>query len=584
MGLRRCYKSDKSPIIKLLHPAFFFGIFKHKKNIKKKKKKTRPSYQFAILLFSLVSPRNSGDSGKSTPAQVDARERAKELFERGSMYGGDSEKSTPAQIDARARERAKELFESGSITEEEYDKIIRHQEEYHQADDLVFVDEGIERNEKGRGSGKKGASYVFSLFPTSPRGQLVDTRAARAVRAATKAREKQTRMKQKVDGQRQEQVRSDVHAWRNVVLPSWSEESINSPSVRELCSRGIPPSIRGEIWGRMIGNRLNITRDLWRIHEKRGGGMVEVVRRRMSSGEEESITKQPRTSSSSSSSGSQGSQAAAGSAGIDGLRDSHSKDHTVVDIDVDVPRTFPELEFFHDGGEWEDRLRALLVSYCSYRPDIGYIQGMSFPAAILLLYMESYEAFVALANLLSSQKHFSLNYSPELHQDHIMAFKQSFKANLPLLFGKERSLFSFALPLSFVAFCLLCANIAARSPASPPILSRQDHFNANGVTHELYLIDWRLSIFCRILPLDTCARVWDNFLREGETYIIRCSLGILKTLAKRLAKTTELGQIVKMLREGLELEDTEVLMENIEKMRAVGMPGFGRGRDFCAPS
>ena len=34
-----------------------------------------------------------------------------------------------------------------------------------------------------------------------------------------------------------------------------------------------------------------------------------------------------------------------------------SKDHTVLDIDVDLPRTFPILSFFHDGGEWENRLR-----------------------------------------------------------------------------------------------------------------------------------------------------------------------------------------------------------------------------------
>ena len=35
------------------------------------------------------------------------------------------------------------------------------------------------------------------------------------------------------------------------------------------------------------------------------------------------------------------------------------------------------------------------------RPDMGYVQGMSFLGAILLLQMEQEDAFVALANLLS---------------------------------------------------------------------------------------------------------------------------------------------------------------------------------------
>ena len=37
----------------------------------------------------------------------------------------------------------------------------------------------------------------------------------------------------------------------------------------------------------------------------------------------------------------------------------------------------------------------------SYRPDIGYVQGMSFIASVFLLVMDSHLAFQCLANLLN---------------------------------------------------------------------------------------------------------------------------------------------------------------------------------------
>jgi hypothetical protein len=40
------------------------------------------------------------------------------------------------------------------------------------------------------------------------------------------------------------------------------------------------------------------------------------------------------------------------------------------------------------------------------RPEVGYVQGMSYLAAMLLLYMESYEAFTCLANMLAKDVYF----------------------------------------------------------------------------------------------------------------------------------------------------------------------------------
>ena len=45
-------------------------------------------------------------------------------------------------------------------------------------------------------------------------------------------------------------------------------------------------------------------------------------------------------------------------------------------------------------------LERVLMCYVCYRPDVGYVQGMSYLVATLLLYMDEFEAFKCMANLL----------------------------------------------------------------------------------------------------------------------------------------------------------------------------------------
>ncbi len=43
-------------------------------------------------------------------------------------------------------------------------------------------------------------------------------------------------------------------------------------------------------------------------------------------------------------------------------------------IQWDLPRTFPTLAFFHDGGAMHTGLERVLLCFALYRPDIGYVQ------------------------------------------------------------------------------------------------------------------------------------------------------------------------------------------------------------------
>lgn len=63
------------------------------------------------------------------------------------------------------------------------------------------------------------------------------------------------------------------------------------------------------------------------------------------------------------------------------------------------------MNFLFQGGPYHDPLHNILGAYACYRPDVGYVQGMSFLAATLLLNMDETDAFIAFSNLLNRPAH-----------------------------------------------------------------------------------------------------------------------------------------------------------------------------------
>lgn len=53
-------------------------------------------------------------------------------------------------------------------------------------------------------------------------------------------------------------------------------------------------------------------------------------------------------------------------------------------IQQDIPRTFPELKFFHQDVEQYQQLANVLGCFALFRSDIGYVQGMSSIVFLLL--------------------------------------------------------------------------------------------------------------------------------------------------------------------------------------------------------
>ena len=65
----------------------------------------------------------------------------------------------------------------------------------------------------------------------------------------------------------------------------------------------------------------------------------------------------------------------------------------------DLDRTFPNCLTFEEGKRMYSKMHNLLRLFQLYRPDIGYIQGMTYIISTLYYYFDEYETFKCFCNL-----------------------------------------------------------------------------------------------------------------------------------------------------------------------------------------
>uniref|UniRef100_A0A2K5DQ17 TBC1 domain family member 14 n=1 Tax=Aotus nancymaae TaxID=37293 RepID=A0A2K5DQ17_AOTNA len=287
----------------------------------------------------------------------------------------------------------------------------------------------------------------------------------------------------------EESIGNAVLTWNNEILPNW-ETMWCSRKVRDLWWQGIPPSVRGKVWSLAIGNELNITHELFDICLAR----AKERWRSLSTG------------------GSELENEDAGFSAAD-------REASLELIKLDISRTFPNLCIFQQGGPYHDMLHSILGAYTCYRPDVGYVQGMSFIAAVLILNLDTADAFIAFSNLLNKpcqMAFFRVDHG--LMLTYFAAFEVFFEENLPKLFA---------------------------------------HFKKNNLTPDIYLIDWIFTLYSKSLPLDLACRIWDVFCRDGEEFLFRTALGILKLFEDILTKMDfiHMAQFLTRLPEDLPAEE-----------------------------
>lgn len=109
-----------------------------------------------------------------------------------------------------------------------------------------------------------------------------------------------------------------------------------------------------------------------------------------------------------------------------------TKERSILIIDTDLPRTFGHVAELRDQKE---SLAKILHAFTMFRPDIGYIQGMSYVAAMLHLQMKSeLMTFVAFCTMMTKYPILPFySFNDVLIRKVMQLYKQVFAYNLPEL-------------------------------------------------------------------------------------------------------------------------------------------------------
>ncbi|KAJ6184751.1 hypothetical protein N7519_006052 [Penicillium mononematosum] len=247
--------------------------------------------------------------------------------------------------------------------------------------------------------------------------------------------------------------------WDEYVYPNW-DRALREPRIRELWWRGIPPRNRGNIWNRAIGNELELTEETYTKALLRAKDLQS-----KKDGESESNKR---------------------------LLDCFEA------IETDVPKAFPDLNLFQEGGPLRETLIDVLQAYCMYRSDVGYIHGLHTIAALLVLQFPTpASAFVAMANAL----------------------------NRPL-------------PVAFLtwdrgamarSYTLASDTLRYKFPRLHTHLTETLHLSEPEIWEPIFR-----SLLTNGLDLERISRVWDCWVFEGDRIMIRSAVAILGCLQAQL--------------------------------------------------
>uniref|UniRef100_A0A8C7VXJ9 Rab GTPase-activating protein 1 n=1 Tax=Oncorhynchus mykiss TaxID=8022 RepID=A0A8C7VXJ9_ONCMY len=151
-------------------------------------------------------------------------------------------------------------------------------------------------------------------------------------------------------------------------------------------------------------------------------------------------------------------------------------------ITRDINRTFPAHDYFKDtGGDGQDSLYKICKAYSVYDEEIGYCQGQSFLAAVLLLHMPEEQAFSVLVKIM---------FDYGLRE----LFKQNFEDLHCKFFQLERLMQEY-------------------------IPDLYNHFLNVGLEAHMYASQWFLTLFTAKFPLYMVFHIIDLLLCEVSIYL-----------------------------------------------------------------
>ena len=268
--------------------------------------------------------------------------------------------------------------------------------------------------------------------------------------------------------------------WLNEIIPNWTEKK-KDKKIKEYFYMGLPDNVRGKVWMLCLGNRFSITKEYYEIQVKNSKEIIEKYKANKKNNEimidDMNILNNNKESK-------------------EMATLTKDKEKSINIIELDIERTFPYLGLFRGDSPMAQDLREILRVFVISRPDIGYIQGLSFIAGILLLNMDKFKAFISLMNLILNPIILPFyKMDNESIQQRLKLFKQVFYYNLPEL----------------------C-----------------EHFDELGLLPENYFLSWNMTLFTRDVNLELAKRIWDVFMIEGIKAIYSAAIVFLSHFESKL--------------------------------------------------
>ncbi|XP_061535108.1 TBC1 domain family member 1 isoform X3 [Phycodurus eques] len=190
------------------------------------------------------------------------------------------------------------------------------------------------------------------------------------------------------------------------------------------------------------------------------------------------------------------------------LKQLTSQQHAIL---IDLGRTFPTHPYFQTQlGAGQLSLYNILKAYSLLDPEVGYCQGLSFIAGVLLLHMGEEDAFNMLRFLM-----YDVGLRKQYRPDMIILQIQMYQLSR-LLHDYHRDLYS--------------------------------HLEQQEIGPSLYATPWFLTAFASHFPLGFVARVFDMLFLQGPEVIFKVALSLLGSHKPLILQHDSLESIVDFIK------------------------------------
>ncbi|PWW73888.1 RabGAP/TBC [Tuber magnatum] len=274
------------------------------------------------------------------------------------------------------------------------------------------------------------------------------------------------------NGSQEEQIDWDL--WQAVVDDSYKVAAEKPSELNRAIQAGIPPTLRGTVWQSMAASKsLELESAYLDVIALPGTATAEDARALFGS----HWLWDPSPSSSQSSSPKLGSATSpkldpAGVKRPDGFWGK-----TVAQLEKVITRDLGERTSFGKYKVDQKALMGVCKAYALFDPGVGYTQGMTFIATVLLLNMTEEEAFCVFVKLMNKYKLRTM-------------FQEKMKGLELRLFQYDRILEDYQPRLAI-------------------------HLKRQGIESSLYAAQWFLTLFTYKFPLQLVLRVFDLLFSEG---------------------------------------------------------------------